>query len=47
MVTDRLTKEAHMIAWKEASIVEDLAHMFLKEIIVVHGALEEKISDRD
>jgi transposase InsO family protein len=47
VVTDRLTKYAYMLPYKEASTAEDLARVFLREIISQHGTPTEIISDRD
>jgi hypothetical protein len=47
VITDRLTKYTYMILYLEASIVEDLAYMFLRIIITNYNVLEEIISDRN
>jgi hypothetical protein len=47
MVTDRLTKYAYMLLYKEASTAEDLSRVMLREIITNHGVLKEIISDQD
>jgi Chromo (CHRromatin Organisation MOdifier) domain len=47
VVTDRLTKYAHFIPYKESASAEDLAYTFTKYIIGNHGIPEEIISDRD
>jgi hypothetical protein len=47
VITDRLTKYTYMILYLEASIVEDLAYMFLKVVIANYSAPKEMISDRD
>jgi hypothetical protein len=36
-----------MILYLEASIIEDLAYIFLRVIVANYNALEEMISDRD
>jgi hypothetical protein len=47
VVTDRLTKYAHFIPYKEGSTAEELAYTFNRNIIANHGIPEEMISDRD
>jgi hypothetical protein len=47
VITDRLTKYTYIILYLEASIVEDLAYMFLRVVVANYSALEEMISDRD
>lgn len=47
VVVCRLTKEAHIILYKEASTAEDLANIFIREIYSHHGMPDEIISDRD
>jgi hypothetical protein len=47
VITDRLTKYTYMILYLEASIVEDLAYMFLRIIITNYNVLEEIMSDRN
>jgi hypothetical protein len=44
---DRLTKYIYIILYLEASMVEDLAYVFLRVIVVNYSALEEIILDRD
>jgi hypothetical protein len=47
VVTDRLTKYAHFIPYKEGSTAEELAYTFNRNIIINHGIPEEIISNRD
>lgn len=47
VVTDRLTKYAHFIPYKEGASAEDLAYTFNKYITGNHGIPQEIISDRD
>jgi hypothetical protein len=47
VVTDRLTKYIYIILYLEASIVENLAYMFLKVVVANYSALEEIISDKN
>jgi transposase InsO family protein len=47
VVTDRLTKYAHFIPYKEGSIAEELAYTFNRNVIANHGIPEEIISNRD
>jgi hypothetical protein len=44
---DRLTKYIYIILYLEASIVEDLAYVFLRAIVANYNTLEEMISDRN
>ena len=46
VIVDRLTKFAHFIAYKEASTADDLAYIFLKTIVSLHGLPDEIVSDR-
>jgi hypothetical protein len=47
VITDRLTKYTYIILYLEASIVEDLAYVFLRVIVANYSVLEEIISDRN
>jgi hypothetical protein len=47
VITDRLTKYAYMIPYRESGTAKDLSRVFLREIIANHGTPEEIISDRD
>jgi hypothetical protein len=47
VATDKLTKFARFIPYREASNAETLAYWFLKEIVANHGMPEGVISDRD
>jgi hypothetical protein len=47
VITDKLTKYTYIILYLEASIIKDLAYMFLRVIVANHNALEEIISDRN
>lgn len=47
VITDRLTKYAYFVPYKEATNAEDLAYTFLKIVVANHGTPEEIISDRD
>jgi hypothetical protein len=44
---DKLTKYTYIILYLEASIIEDLAYIFLRVIVANYNALEEMISDKD
>ncbi|RAL65789.1 hypothetical protein DID88_005454 [Monilinia fructigena] len=46
-VVDRLTKFAYMIPFKETWDAEQLAYVFLRGIVSIHGVPDEIISDRD
>src|SRR5208282_6011565 len=41
VATDRLTKYAHFIPHKEGCTAEDLAYVFLKNIVANHGLSDE------
>jgi hypothetical protein len=47
IVTNRLTKYAHFIPYKEGSTAEELVYIFNRNIITNHGVLKEIISNRD
>ena len=47
VITDRLTKYAYMLPYRESSSAEDLAHVFIRTIFAQHGTPDEIISDRD
>jgi hypothetical protein len=47
VVTDRLTKYAYFISYKEGLTTEELVYTFNRNIIVNHGILKEIISNRD
>jgi hypothetical protein len=47
VVTDRLTKYAYFIPYKEGLTVEELVYIFNRNIITNHGILEEIINNRD
>ena len=47
VVVDKLTKVSHLIPVKTTSTVVDIAHLFVKEIIKIHGILARIISDQD
>ena len=47
VVVDKLTKVAHLIPVKTTSIAADIAHLFVKEIVRLHGILARIISDQD
>ena len=47
VVTDRLSKYAYFIPFKETMTAEDLAYIFLTEIWSQHGMPQEIFSDRD
>jgi hypothetical protein len=44
---DRLTKYTYIILYLKASIVEDLAYVFLKIIVTNYNAPEKMISDKN
>jgi hypothetical protein len=47
VIINRLTKYTYIILYLKASIVEDLAYIFLRVIIANYNALEEIISDKN
>ncbi|KAH8193607.1 hypothetical protein TruAng_012226 [Truncatella angustata] len=47
VITERLTKYAYFIPYKEASNAEELAYAILRVVISQHGLPDEFISDRD
>jgi hypothetical protein len=47
VITDRLTKYAYMVPYKESSTAEDLSQVFLRTVVANHGTPDEIISDRD
>ena len=46
-MVDRLTKSAHVLAIKESSSAEDLAGLFIQEIVSRHGVPVTIVFDRD
>ena len=47
VVVDRLTKSAHFLAIKSIFNAEQLAELYLKEIVRLHGIPLSIVSDRD
>jgi hypothetical protein len=47
VIVDRLTKYIYFLPYKEASIAEELAYIFIKTIIINYRVPDEFISDRD
>jgi hypothetical protein len=47
VITDRLTKYIYIILYLEASIIEDLAYMFLRVVVANYNTREKMISDRN
>ena len=47
VVIDRLTKAAHFIAIKDTWGPEELAKIYQKEIVRIHGVPKDIVSDRD
>ena len=47
VVVDRLTKVVHLIPTRMTAIASDIATLFVKEIVRLHGVLARIISDRD
>ena len=46
-MVDKLTKVAHLIPIKTTSTAADIAHIFVKEIVRLHGIRARIISDQD
>ncbi|KAH9792392.1 hypothetical protein KPL71_004095 [Citrus sinensis] len=47
VIVDRLTKSAHFLARKSTDNVGQLAKLFIKEIVRLHGVPVSIVSDRD
>ena len=47
VIVDRLTKSAHFLPIRENNSVKDLAQLYIKEIVSLHGVPLNIISDRD
>jgi hypothetical protein len=47
VIVDKLTKSAHFIPVRGTYDVTDVAHMFISEVIRLHGLPNKIISDRD
>ncbi|KAI1856182.1 uncharacterized protein JN550_013896 [Neoarthrinium moseri] len=47
ITTERLTKYAYFLPYKESSNTDDLAYTFLRTIVSQHGLPDEIISDKD
>lgn len=47
VVVDRLTKTAHFFAVKSTITVDELARLYVKEVVRLHGAPVTIVSDRD
>jgi hypothetical protein len=47
VVIDRLTKSAHFIPYKITNSVSELAELYVKEIVMLHGIPASIVSDRD
>jgi hypothetical protein len=47
VIVDKLTKSAHFIPVRDTYNVTDVAHMFVSEVICLHGIPKHIISDRD
>jgi transposase InsO family protein len=47
VIVDKLTKSAHFIPVRDTYDVIDLAHVFVSEVIRLHGIPKKIISDRD
>ena len=47
MVVDKLIKVAHLIPTRTSVFASDVAQLFIKEIVRLHGIPSRIISDRD
>jgi hypothetical protein len=47
VIIDKLIKYIYIILYLKASIIENLAYIFLRVIVANYSALEEMISDRN
>jgi hypothetical protein len=47
VIVDKLTKSAHFIQVRDTYDVTDVAHVFVREVIHLHGIPKKIISDRD
>ena len=47
VVVDRLTKVAHFIAVKSTYLASEVAHVFIRDIVRLHGVPKKIVSDRD
>ena len=47
VVVDRFTKVAHFIPVKSTCSSSDVAHVFIRDVVRLHGVLKKIVSDRD
>ena len=47
VVVDRLTKVAHFIPMNSALLASDVAHVFIRDVVKLHGSLKKIVSDKD
>jgi len=47
VIVDRLTKSAHFLPIKTTATADDLAKLYVKEIVRLHGAPVSIVSDQD
>ena len=47
VIMDRLTKSAHFLPVKKTSILEQLAEIYVEEVMRLHGGPKSIISDHD
>ena len=47
VVLDRLTKVAHFIPVKSNYLDSDVAQLFMRDVVILHGVLKKIVSNRD
>jgi len=47
VIVDRLTKVAHFIPVKSTFLARDLAHVFIRDMVRLHGVPKKIVSDTD
>ena len=47
VVVEKLTKGVHFIPVKSTYSVNDVAHVFIRDIVRLHGVAKNIVSDRD
>lgn len=47
VVVDKLSKVSHFLVFKSTNSASDIAQIFIKEIVRLHGIPKKVVSDRD